>query len=51
MLSHRSGTFGGIVGVYQQYDFQDEMREAIAKWEKRLTVLTWIMQPMLADVA
>jgi len=34
LLNHVSGTFGGIVGVYQRYDFMPEMREAIAAWEE-----------------
>ena len=33
LLNHISGSFGGIVGVYQRYDFMPEMRDAIAKWE------------------
>jgi integrase len=36
MLNHISGSFGGIVGVYQRYDFMPEMRDAIAKWESHL---------------
>jgi integrase len=35
-LNHISGSFGGIVGVYQRYDFMPEMREAIAKWENHV---------------
>lgn len=34
LLNHVSGSFGGIVGVYQRYDFMPEMRGAIEKWEK-----------------
>jgi len=33
-LNHISGSFGGIVGVYQRYDFMPEMREGILKWEE-----------------
>jgi len=33
LLNHISGSFGGIVGVYQRYDFMPEMRTAIARWE------------------
>ena len=36
ILSHRSGMFGGIVGVYQRHDFQDEMRDAVLLWETKL---------------
>jgi integrase len=33
LLNHISGSFGGIVGIYQRYDFMPEMRAAISKWE------------------
>jgi len=33
LLNHISGSFGGIVGVYQRYDFMLEMRDAIERWE------------------
>lgn len=39
LLNHVSGTFGGIVGVYQRYDFMPEMREAIGKWENHIKTL------------
>jgi integrase len=32
ILAHRSGTFAGVVGVYQRYDFVKEMRAALDKW-------------------
>jgi hypothetical protein len=31
-LNHVSGSFAGIVGVYQRYDFADEMRAAMDRW-------------------
>lgn len=34
LLNHVSGSFGGIVGVYQRYDFMPEMQDAIVRWEK-----------------
>jgi len=34
LLNHVSGSLGGIVGVYQRHDFQQEMREAIQKYEE-----------------
>lgn len=40
LLNHISGSFGGIVGVYQRYDFMREMREAIEKWERQVTEIT-----------
>jgi integrase len=36
LLNHVSGSFGGIVGVYQRHAYMDEMRAAIDLWEKRL---------------
>lgn len=47
LLNHVSGSFGGIVGVYQRYDFMPEMRDAITKWEGRISGLlagpqTWL---------
>jgi integrase len=32
VLNHTSGTFAGIVGVYQRHEFADEKREALQKW-------------------
>jgi integrase len=39
LLNHVSGSLGGIVSVYQRHDFKDEMRAAIAAWEKRLSFI------------
>jgi hypothetical protein len=39
LLNHVSGSLGGIVGVYQKYDFQPEMRKAVNKWEAKLSRL------------
>ena len=36
LLNHISGSFAGIVGVYQRHGYQDEMRAAMIIWEKRL---------------
>jgi len=32
VLNHVSGTFGGIVGVYQKHGFADEKRHALTAW-------------------
>jgi integrase len=32
ILAHRSGTFAGIVGVYQRHTFVPEMRTALERW-------------------
>jgi integrase len=39
LLNHVSGSFGGIVGVYQRYDFLPEMRAAIERWEDHVVRL------------
>lgn len=38
-LNHVSGTFGGIVGVYQTYDYADEMRGALRRWADHIDQL------------
>jgi len=45
LLNHVSGSFGGIVSVYQRYDFLPEMRVAIARWEQH--VATLCREPLL----
>jgi integrase len=35
-LNHTSGSFGGIVGVYQLHSFEAEKREALAKWAEHV---------------
>ena len=32
VLNHSSGSFGGIVAVYQRFDFADEKRHALERW-------------------
>jgi integrase len=39
LLNHHSGTFRGVAGVYQRYDYMPEMREAVEKWERHLADL------------
>ncbi len=36
LLHHQSGSFGGVVGIYQQYSFMTEMRQAVDSHEKFL---------------
>jgi integrase len=36
MLNHVSGTFGGVTGVYQRYDFLPEIRDALTVYETHL---------------
>jgi integrase len=35
-LNHISGTFRGIVGVYQQHDYADEVRIGLQRWADRI---------------
>ena len=32
VLNHKSGTFRGVVGIYQRYEFAAEKREALQRW-------------------
>jgi hypothetical protein len=36
LLNHVSGSFGGIVSVYQKHSFADEMRVALDRWAAHL---------------
>ena len=40
VLNHISGTFAGIVGVYQRHDFLAEKRHALNLWAEHVTSLT-----------
>lgn len=35
-LNHVSGSFAGIVGVYQQHRYTDEMKDAFVKWGENI---------------
>jgi integrase len=39
VLNHSSGSFAGIVGVYQKHSFADEKRQALQTWGDFLTAL------------
>lgn len=39
VLNHMSGSFGGIVGVYQRHEFADEKRRALDAWGSFLETL------------
>jgi hypothetical protein len=39
LLNHVSGSFSGIVGVYQKYDFAKEKRIAMEAWSRHLDSL------------
>lgn len=39
LLAHRSGTFAGIVSVYQKHSFIPEMRSALERWSEHVEQL------------
>jgi integrase len=39
ILNHVSGTFAGVLGVYNQYGYDQEKRDALNKWANHLTYL------------
>jgi integrase len=39
LLNHVSGSFSGVAGIYNRYDFMPEMRAAIEVWEQHLTTI------------
>jgi integrase len=39
LLNHISGSFAGIVAVYQRYNYAKEMREAVGLWEMHVRTL------------
>lgn len=36
VLNHVSGTFAGVAGVYNRFQYMPEMREALALWERHV---------------
>jgi integrase len=38
-LNHVSGSFGGVVGIYQRHTYEPEMRTAFASWGSHVEVL------------
>ena len=39
LLNHVSGTFAGVAGVYNRFQYADEVRAALEAWEQRLKAL------------
>lgn len=48
-LNHVSGSFGGIVGVYQRHSFADEKRAALETWSAHIESLVGI-KPVASNV-
>jgi hypothetical protein len=36
ILNHQSGSFAGIVGVYQRHSFAEEMCAALTRWAEHV---------------
>ena len=47
VVNHQSGTFKGIVGVYQRHKFESECARALEAWER---LLISIVEPTAANV-
>ena len=51
LLNHTSGTFSGIVAVYQRHDFADEKRAAVEAWAELIASLSGETSQALASDA
>jgi integrase len=47
VLNHISGTFGSVAGIYNRFQYVDEMRDALTVWEAH--VLGLVIAPETAD--
>jgi hypothetical protein len=36
LINHVSGSFGGVAGIYQRYEFATEKTEALQRWASHL---------------
>lgn len=45
ILNHISGTFGGVAGVYNRFQYLDEMRDALEAWEQGLSGVLGASRP------
>lgn len=39
VLNHVSGTFGRVAGIYDRFQYVDEMRDALTTWESHVLSL------------
>jgi integrase len=39
LLNHQSGSFAGVVGIYQRHSYMEEMRAAVELWETQLKMI------------
>ena len=45
ILNHTSGSFGGVAGVYQRYNFADEKKNALDAWASHVESLVTGKRP------
>lgn len=43
VLNHVSGSFGGVAGIYNRYQYVNETRDALEKWSQHLTTIRRVM--------
>jgi hypothetical protein len=48
VLNHTSGSFAGIVGVYQRHDFAEEKRDALDKWATHISTIVGLVKAAAA---
>ena len=48
VLNHVSGSFTGIVGVYQHHDFAEEKRDALERWAAHLSTIVGLAKAAAA---
>jgi len=39
LLNHASGTISGVAAIYNRFQYLEEMRDALAKWEAKLNIV------------
>jgi integrase len=45
VLGHKSGSFRGVIGVYQKHDYVEEARVVLQRWADRIDALVKGEQP------
>ena len=40
VLNHSSGTFAGVAGVYNRFEYAPEMRDALQIWARQIASIT-----------
>lgn len=51
ILNHTSGSFAGIVGVYQRHEYADEMHTALNAWAAHIEAIVTAPASSIADLA